>query len=83
MVDGHVSDDAETKFCDLFVFVLQNLHRAVFRLENLGELLDCVFAKQRLDTYIALSQVDESLEKLDQVLGIFLLQTTGTRVLDE
>ena len=82
MVDAHVADDAQAKLSNLREHILELL--LSFRTaNNFIELLDGVPAEKRFNSCVAKCDIDKSLEEVDQVLGLWILDVLWLGVADE
>ena len=82
VVNAHVADDPQAQFSNLWEHILELLlgFRAA---NNFIELLDGVPAEERFNSCVAKCDIDKSLEKVDQVLGLWVLDVLRLRVADE
>lgn len=72
VVDAHVAKHAEREFCNFLPLVVEGLLDFCV-VQDLGEVLYCLFAKQSLDPVVAKSEIDEGLEQQDEVLSFFII----------
>ncbi len=71
MVDTHVTDCAQTQFCNLREPVLHLLLNDIFT-DKFVELFDCIATEKSRDTGIAKCDIDKSFEQVDQILCLFI-----------
>jgi len=64
MVDRHVAKHSEAEFCNFTIHFLK-LRFRLSVVEKQRELLNSVFAKKRLDSHVAKSQIYECLKKVN------------------
>ena len=72
MVDAHVANNAQAKLSNLREHVLELL-LGFWTANNFIELLDGIPAEKRFNSCVAKCDIDECLEQVDQVLGLFIL----------